>query len=161
GVEAPRDLVQRGWGYLARHFHEEQQPLMKKDCCWELLTLLNYVASSYPDPSWTGEALKAEERRQILDFSFKHWKQHSPYLKGLLAPTLRRMGRPADARLVFASVMDSARTAPDQGTFWAPEERSWLWYNDTIESHAFALRALMELEPESPKKDGLVLWLLL
>src|SRR5262249_43118206 len=109
GVEAPRDLVQRGWGYLARHFHEEQQPLMKKDCCWELLTLLNYVASSYPDPSWTGEALKAEERRQILDFSFKHWKQHSPYLKGLLALTLRRMGRPADARLVFASVMDSAR----------------------------------------------------
>src|SRR5262249_12749539 len=41
------------------------------------------------------------------------------------------------------------------------EDRSWLWYNDTIESHAFALRVLMELEPQNPKKDGLVLWLLL
>ena len=36
--------------------------------------------------------------------------------------------------------MDSAKTDRDQGTFWAPEDRSWLWYNDTIETHAFALR---------------------
>src|SRR5262249_45339414 len=39
--------------------------------------------------------------------------------------------------------------------------RSWLWYNDTIESHAFALRTLTELDPANPKKDGLVLWLML
>ena len=43
--------------------------------------------------------------------------------------------------------MDSAKTRKDEGTFWAPEDRSWLWYNDTIETHAFALRTLMELGP--------------
>ncbi len=57
--------------------------------------------------------------------------------------------------------MDSAKTRKDEGTFWAPEDRSWLWYNDTIETHAFALRTLMELDPKSDKRDGLVLWLLL
>ena len=119
------------------------------------------MASSYPDASWINGALTADERKAILEFSFKHWKEHSPYLKGLLALTLKRANRVKDARLVWASVMDSAKTKPDQGTFWAPEDRSWLWYNDTIESHAFALRTLMELEPESPKKDGLALWLLL
>ena len=36
--------------------------------------------------------------------------------------------------------MDSAKTDPDSGTYWAPEDRAWLWYNDTIETHAFALR---------------------
>ena len=66
-----------------------------------------------------------------------------------------------DARLVWASVMDAAKSRPDEGTFFAPEERSWLWYEDTIETHAFALRTLMELDPRSDKKDGLVLWLLL
>jgi len=71
------------------------------------------------------------------------------------------MGREEDARLVWESVMDSAKTAPDQGTFWAPEERSWLWYNDTIETHAFAVRTVMEVTPESEKLDGLVLWLFL
>ena len=98
GVDVPRDMVEEGWGYLARHFREEYvQHMVKDDCCWEFLTFLNYTASSYPDPEWMGDALTADERRQILDFSFKHWKQHAPYLKGMLALTLKRAGRAADA----------------------------------------------------------------
>jgi uncharacterized protein YfaS (alpha-2-macroglobulin family) len=161
-ADVPKDVVQRGWQYLASHFHEEYaRHLIKDDCCWEWLTFLNYVASSYPDPSWVNSAITEDERKEILDFSFKHWKKHSPYLKGLLALTLKRAGRPGDAKLVWASVMDSAKTKQDEGTYWAAEDRSWLWYNDTIETHAFALRTLLELEPANPKKDGLVLWLLL
>jgi len=66
-----------------------------------------------------------------------------------------------DARLVWDSVMDSAKTTRDEGTFWAPEDRAWLWYNDTIETHAFALRTLAELEPEDARRHGLVQWLFL
>ncbi len=162
GVDVPRDMVQRGWAYLAMHFREEyKQRMIKDDCCWEFLTFLNYVASCYPDPSWMGDALTAEERDQILKHCFKHWKEHSPYLKCQLALTLKRMNRPKDAELVFKSVMDSAKTTQDEGTFWAPEDRGWLWYNDRIETHAFALRTIMELIPGDPRKDGLVHWLFL
>ncbi len=162
GVDVPRDMTQRGWAYLAAHFREDyKQRMIKDDCCWEFLTFLNYVASCYPDPSWMGDALTAEERDQILRHCFKHWKEHSPYLKCQLALTLKRMDRPKDAELVFKSVMDSAKTTQDEGTFWAPEDRAWLWYNDTIETHAFALRTLMELIPADQRKDGLVHWLFL
>ncbi|HPW56442.1 MAG: hypothetical protein KA072_07655 [Thermoanaerobaculaceae bacterium] len=161
GVEVPKDMVQQGWQYLAKYYRETWRDMMKHDCCWEVLTFLNYVATAYPDASWTGDALTLDERKGILDFSFRHWKRHSPYLKGYLALTLARMDRPNDARLVWDSVMDSARTTLDEGTFWAPEDRSWLWYNDTIESHAFALRTLMELAPQDRRRDGLVQWLLL
>jgi uncharacterized protein YfaS (alpha-2-macroglobulin family) len=161
-VEVPRDLVARGWQYLAATFRSDYAArLIKDDTGWEFLSLLNYVASAYPDPSWMGDALSAAERQQILEFSFKHWRQHSPYLKGLLALTLKRMGRPKDALLVWASVMDSAKTEPDQGTHWTAEDRSWLWYNDTIETQAFALRTVLELTPQDSRRDGLVLWLLL
>lgn len=161
-VDVPKDMVQRGWQYLAQHFREDYLSCLKKnDCSREFLTFLNYVASAYPDASWTGDALTVDERKQILDYTFKGWKELSPLSKGQLALTLRRMGRAADGKLVWASVMDSAKSAPDQGVFWAAEDRSWLWYRDTIETHAFALRVLMELEPENAKKDGLVLWLLL
>jgi len=71
------------------------------------------------------------------------------------------MARPRDADLVWASVMDSAKTTVDGGTSWAPEDRGWLWYNDTIESHAFALRTLMELKPADARSEGLVQWLFL
>ena len=162
GVDVPKDMVQHGWGYLAQHFREDyKQRMIKDDCCWEFLTFLNYVASCYPDSSWTGDALTAEERDQILKHCFKHWKEHSPYLKCQLALTLKRMNRPKDAELVFKSVMDSAKTTQDEGTFWAPEDRAWLWYNDTIETHAFALRTIMELLPTDARKDGLVHWLFL
>src|SRR4030065_2860887 len=97
----------------------------------------------------------------MLDFSFRHWKQHSPYLKGYLAPTRKRMGRAQDAVLGWDSVMDSAKTTPDEGTSWAPEDRGWLWYNDRIETHAFALRTLMELRPKDVRSEGLVQWLFL
>lgn len=161
GVEVPRDMVEKGWGYVARHYRDDLRSMMAKGCCWETLTFINYVASCYPDPSWMGNALTADERKEILAFSFKHWKEHSPYLKGYLALTLKRMGRPKDADLVFASVMDSAKTTEELGTFWAQEDRSWLWYNDTIETHAFALRTLTELTPKDPRRDGLVQWLFL
>ncbi len=162
GVDVPKDAVGRGWGYLARHFREVYAKRMADDkCSPEWLTFLAYVASCYPDPSWMGEALKPEERAEILAFSFKHWRDQSPYLKGLLALTLKRAERPKDARLVWASVMDSAKTDRDLGTYWAPETRAWLWYEDTIETQAFALRTLMELDPSDARRHGLVQWLFL
>ncbi|MCP3101320.1 MG2 domain-containing protein [Myxococcus sp. K15C18031901] len=161
-VPVPEEMTRNAWGYLARHFREEYAgKLMKKGEGWEFITFLNHVASAYPGPGYTGDALTASDREQMLAFSFKHWKEHSPMLKGYLALTLARAGRSADARRVWDSVMDSAKTSPELGTYWAPEDRSWLWYNDTTETHAFALRTLTELSPKDTRREGLVQWLLL
>ena len=161
GVAVPKEVVQRAWAYVASHYRSEWTSCMAKDGCWESITFLNFVATAFPDPSWSEGALTPADRKKMLDFSFRHWKRHSPMLKGVLALTLSRMGRGADAKLVFDSVMDSAKTNDEQGTFFAPEERSWLWYNDTIETQAFVLRTLMELSPSDARADGLVQWLLL
>ncbi len=161
GVDVPKDVTTRAWSYVAQHYRSDWRSCMAHDGCWEFVTFLNYVLSTYPDVSWSGGAFTDAERKEMLDFSFRHWKRHAPYLKGYLALTLKRSGRPADAKLVWDSVMDSAKSNEEQGTFWAPEDRSWLWYNDTIETHAFALRTLLELDPANAKMDGLVQWLLL
>ncbi|MEM7357276.1 MAG: alpha-2-macroglobulin family protein, partial [Acidobacteriota bacterium] len=161
-VEVPKDMVVRAWAYTHRHYLDEWvRDMQRKDCCWELITYLNFILSSYPDASWTGGVFSDDDRRRMLDFSFRYWKKHSPRLKGYLALLLQRAGREADAELVWESVMDSAKTTRDEGTFWAPEDRAWLWYNDTIESHAFALRTLTELGPDDARRHGLVQWLLL
>ncbi|MBK8010429.1 MAG: hypothetical protein IPK13_03715 [Deltaproteobacteria bacterium] len=161
-VEVPKDMVQRAWSYLAADYQRRQKAELKDaECCLEYLTFLNYVASSFPDESWGSSALPLEARKQILARSFEHWQGLSPYVKTYLALTLHRMNRGDDARLVFDSVMDASRTTEDEGTFWAPEDRSWLWYNDTIETHAFALMALLELRPDDVRRHGLVQWLLM
>jgi uncharacterized protein YfaS (alpha-2-macroglobulin family) len=161
-VEVPKDVTVRAWAYMHRHYIDELvEAMMSLDCCWEFITFLNYTLSNYPDDSWTGGVFTADDRERMLSFSFRHWKHHSPLLKGYLALTLERAGRHDDARLVFDSVMDSSKTDQDLGTYWAPEDRAWLWYNDTIETHAFALRTLTELEPDDGRRHGLVQWLLL
>ncbi len=160
-IDLPKPMVQRAWGYVDRQLRDDLERMMGLGCCWEFLTHVNYVASAYPDSSWLGNAMPKELRTRILDFSFAHWKQHSPYLKAYLALTLKRMGRPKDARLVFDSILDSAKSSPDLGTYWAAEDRSWLWYNDTVETHAFVLYAMLELDPQSKLLDGVAQWLLL
>ncbi|MFN7941938.1 MAG: alpha-2-macroglobulin family protein [Thermoanaerobaculia bacterium] len=162
GVPIPKEMVVRGWNYVARELENDWlREAMKNDCCWETLTFANYVASSYPDPSWMGDAFPESLRQKVLDFSFKHWREHQPMLKLQLAMTLERLNRARDAQLVLASVMDSAKSDPDLGTFWQPEDRAWLWYNDTIETHAWAIRALMEIAPKDQRLPGLVQWLFL
>jgi uncharacterized protein YfaS (alpha-2-macroglobulin family) len=162
GVDPPKDVIVRAWAYMHRHYLDEWVDLMMgSDCCWETITFLNYTLSNYPDESWTGGVFGADDRQRMLDFSFRHWKQHSPLTKGYLALTLERAGRHDDAVLVFDSVMDSAKNDPDLGTYWAPEDRAWLWYNDTTETHAIALRTLTEHEPEHARRHGLVHWLFL
>jgi len=162
GVEVPKDVVVRAWAYMHRHYLDELVDMMVGlDCCWEFVTYLNFVLSNYPDESWTGGVFTDDDRRTMLDFSFRHWRDHSPLLKGYLTLTLERAGRHDDAVLVFDAVMDSAKTDRDLGTYWAPEDRAWLWYNDTIETHAFALRVLSELDPADDRRHGMVQWLLL
>lgn len=161
GIQPPKPMAVKAWSYLRNYYAEEFPNVLKHEYCPEWVTFLNYTISQYPDSSWTGNIFSATEREQMLNFSFRHWKEHSPYLKSYLALTLHRANRLSQAKLVWDSVMDSAKTSQDEGTHWAAEDRSWLWYNDTIESHAMALRAGSEMGTSPKLLDGMVQWLFL
>ncbi len=162
GVEVPKPMVQRAFAYLHRWYVDEVvDEMIGHDCCWELVTYLEWVLSNFPDDDWTGGVFTADDRRRMREHSFRHWRDHSPMLKGYLALVLERADRPDDAGLVWDAVMDSAKTDRDLGTYWAPEDRAWLWYNDTTETHALALRVLTELDPDDPRRVGIVQWLFL
>jgi uncharacterized protein YfaS (alpha-2-macroglobulin family) len=161
GVEVPKDMASRAFAYAGSDIKRDLEACMAHGGTCEFVTYVNYILSAYPDESWYKDAFDAAYRRRLLDYSFSRWKSHSPYLKGQLALTLKRMARPKDAKLVWDSVMDAAKTDQDLGTYFAPEDRSWLWYNDTIETQAFALRVLAELSPADSRRHGLVQWLFL
>ena len=102
--------------------------------------------------------LSADERREILDFSFKHWSEHSPLLKLQLALTLERAG-PAQGRRAGAGERhglgeDDAR----RGDLLAARGPLLALVQRHIETHAWALRTLMEIAPErpAPRRPGAV-----
>src|SRR5262249_25312377 len=66
-VDVPKDMVQRGWQYLAQYVRSEYiQRMHEGKADAEFLTFLNFAASSYPDASYTGGALTESERKEIL-----------------------------------------------------------------------------------------------
>nr|CAA6803525.1 MAG: Unknown protein [uncultured Thiotrichaceae bacterium] len=157
GGKVPKSVVQRAWKYL----HKEYGEHFESKSYLPAITYTNYLLSAYPDASWTGGVFSQQERDKMLAYSFKHWRELSGLLKSYLALTLHRADRKQDAQLVFASIMDAAKQDKQLGTYWAPEDRSWLWYNDTVDTHAFILRALTELNPTDKRRAGLVQWLML
>lgn len=161
-IDVPKDMIQKAWQYLAQHYRSEiVQHLKKGDASAEFIVLLHFATTSFPDISWLGGAFTDAERNEMLAYSFERWKKLQPLIKTVLTLSLLREKRKADAKLVFDSVMDSAKSTEDEGTFWKAEDRAWLWYNDRIETHAFALRTLLEINEQDPKLEGLVVWLLL
>lgn len=162
GVEGvPADVVQRAFKYLADAWRRTGVQ-RDADCCHESAAHLAYVLSAYDDAGqMTGGVFTEDDRKVILDRAMAHWKETSPLVKVYLSLALARAGRLADSSLVLDSVLDSARTDPDLGTYWQPEARAWLFYNDDIVGHATVLRALTELRPSDPRRDGLIQWLML
>ncbi len=162
GVDVPTPMINRAWRYLSSHYRGYYKKRISTDNFdAEFLVFLNYVLSCYPEKSYYDGAFSSDEIQEILKATHGRWRDMSPYCKALLALTLHRHHLMEDGFQVLDSILDSAITREDQGTFWAPEERAWLWYNDTIESHAMILRTVMEMKPDDPRTDGLALWLFL
>ena len=162
GVDVPVENIKRAFSYLKNEgLKKDIQICIKEDVGWEFVTFLNYVLSNFDNSFYYEHAFTKSLREKMAEFSFKHWKEHSPYLKLQLALTLKRMGRNKESLLVHESVFDSAITRKDEGTFWMIEDKSWLWYNDTVETQAFALKEIMEINPKDEKSEGLLLWLFL
>jgi alpha-2-macroglobulin len=164
GAEVPEDLRRPAWEYLHQSWKSGWRT---HRCCPETSTFLAYVLSGEPARG-PAEVFTPEDRRQLLDHALYGgggWLDLAPRLKLQLALALHRdldgSGRRDDARTVLESVMDSAVTTEEEGTFWAPEEHSWLWYRDTVETHAFALSTLNEIAPGDPRRRGLAQWLFL
>lgn len=162
GAPVPEELAARAWRYLQGELDRDLLPRLEKEQLGlELLTFLHYVASQPSMARTSASFLTPQARQRILEAGLAKWQTFPPRLKAFLALTLHRAGRAPDARRVFESIMDGARTDEALGTYWLPEERSWLWYNDTVESHATVLAALHELAPDDRRLPGLVQWLLL
>ncbi len=82
--------------------------------------------------------------------------------RSLLALALSRSGRAADARVVVGNLVDAAVVDAKADTAsWRTAESYWLWEHDRVETQAFAVWALAEVEPASPVAPQVARWLLL
>ncbi len=156
GVTPPAEVVSKALAYtnneIPRHLKPEEGELA-------LILYAAYTVTSFPR-TMPGAEQGWRFAKVWADYADKHTDALTPFGRGYAAYVYWRLGEKAKADLYLARALDGIRTDPIAGTYWAPEKISWLWYNDTVEKHAFFLRTLLTLRPKDPRIPGMVQWLL-
>ena len=84
----------------------------------------------------------------------------TPLGKANAAIVWARLGNKSRAQNILASLMDSAQTSIITGIYWAPEAKSWQWFNDSITLHCAAIKAVLEVNPQDKHLKDLTKWLM-
>jgi uncharacterized protein YfaS (alpha-2-macroglobulin family) len=156
GVDIPMDTARRALGFVnnevPKHLKSEPGEL-------SLILFAAHTVTAYPK-SLPEAALGYKFAKAWADYADKHGQALTVLGKAMAAHVYWRLGEKAKGDTYLARAMDGSREDPIAGVYWAPEKLSWLWYNDTVETHAFILRTLLSMKPKDPRVAGMVQWLL-
>jgi uncharacterized protein YfaS (alpha-2-macroglobulin family) len=157
GVDVPADMIQKALRYvnatIPLRLEAEERQL-------SLVAFAAYVVTSYSPEEFREARDGHEAAASWVVFLDRHVYAMTPFGKAYLAYTHFRLGNRVRAGELLDMAMDGAREDPVAGVYWTPEKYSWVWYSDTVEKHAFLLKALQELRPEDERIPGMVRWLL-
>ncbi len=156
GVDIPQDVAKKALAYvlseIPSHMKAEEEQT-------SLVLYAAYVVTSFP-ASWPESQTALTYAKAWVDYADKHSNAMTAFGKAYAAYVYLRLGEKVKAGAYLDRAMDGARSDDIAGVYWTPEKISWLWYNDTVEKHAFILRTLLAVRPKDPKIAGMVRWLL-
>ncbi len=157
GVSIPEEMIQKALKYINK---EIPLKLKAEERFLSLVCYAAYVVTSYPEDEFSEAKKGREAARAWVEFLERHLQALTPLGKAYLSYTYLRLGDEKRAEELLDMALDGVREDPIAGAYWAPEKYSWVWYNDTVEKHAFFLRTLQELRPDDKLIPGMVQWLL-
>ncbi|MBI4803058.1 MAG: hypothetical protein HY796_11095 [Elusimicrobia bacterium] len=155
-VAIPEDVAKRALNYVFAEIPGHMKP---EEGETSFLLYGAYVVTSFP-AKWPEHKTALAYAKVWADYADKHANAMTAFGKAYAAYVYHRLGERQKAESYLARAMDGSREDEIAGLYWTPEKISWLWYNDTVEKHAFILRTLLALKPKDPRIGGMVKWLL-
>ncbi len=156
GVEFPKDLYEKALNYV----YGELPKYMKA----QISELQFLIYGTYVFTSFDSKGKHLSHNKEVADvwvpFIEKHDTLLTPLGHAYMAHIYKRLGNEKKSEISLKRALDGSKKDDLIGIYWAPEERSWMWYSDTVEKHAFFLQTLIQLKPQDDRIDGLVQWLL-
>jgi uncharacterized protein YfaS (alpha-2-macroglobulin family) len=156
GVEIPEDMARRALAYTLGEIPAHMKANEEET---SLILYAAYVVTSFPQ-TWPESRTALTYAKAWADYADRHANAMTAFGKAYAAYVYLRLGEKQKAESYLDRAMDGARTDDIAGVYWTPEKISWLWYNDTVEKHAFILRTLLAVRPKDPKIAGLAKWLM-
>ena len=155
GVKPPMTVTQNALKYL--HEQYKKFDFSKPYYPFEAIYYA-YVISAFDKTLLVQET--RTEVQTLADYIDKQKEILAPLGQVYMAVIYHRLGNPQKSKKYINMLFETAKENDITGTSFAMEERSWQWFNDGLNLHAEVLRALLEIDPNSPKIDGLIKWLM-
>lgn len=153
GAEIPEAMVKKALAYAISNSNINVVSPSYENITYSLYTA--YVLTSFPDSWYTFDVKK------LVNTADEFGSYMTPIGKAYAAVVCKRVGYDDRAMLYIDRLFDAVKTSPITGMYWAQEERSWQWYNDTVTQHVMAIKALNIINPQDARIKELVKWLML
>jgi hypothetical protein len=156
GVKVDRGIFDRGLQYLQNTVAREiakpkDQQQIGSVQCQAYLAYILAAENRLTDDNW----------KKWLDDLYTSRAMLNNYGKSLLALALHHAKRPDDARLLLRNVLQFVERDDTNETAWVrtPDTFWWFWWNNDIETNAWALKAMVAIDPKNDLAPRLVKWL--
>ncbi len=153
GAQIPEAMVKKALAYAISNTNINVVSPSYDNLTYSLYAA--YVLTSFPESWYTFDVKK------LVNTADEFGSYMTPMGKAYAAVVCKRVGYDDRAMLYIDRLFDSVKTSPVTGMYWAQEERSWQWYNDTITQHVMAIKALNIINPQDARIKELVKWLML
>jgi uncharacterized protein YfaS (alpha-2-macroglobulin family) len=106
--------------------------------------------------------LNNDEQKQWLDDLYSSRSLFNNYGRSLLALAMHNVKQPDEAKTLLRNVLQFVERDDSNETAWVrtPGEYWWFWWNNDIETNAWALKAVVAIDPQNDLAPRLVKWLL-
>ncbi|MCH8807451.1 MAG: hypothetical protein IH986_15390, partial [Planctomycetes bacterium] len=106
--------------------------------------------------------LTEENHKLWMTTLYERREKLTNYGRALLALAMHRMDDGGRAQTLLRNLLQYVQRDDSNETAWVrtPGQSWWFWWNNDIETNAWALRALVELDPKSDLAPRIVKWLL-
>jgi alpha-2-macroglobulin len=162
GLPVRAQAVDRGAAYL-------QQRLVQNDRQWNDLAWMLHALSAW-------RKAPADPERRFFDKVWTNREHLSAYSRALLALTAHRYGNAERAKILIRNLEDGVKVdnTPDQSVLirgegstaetmatahWGADRFWWRWHEGPIETTAFALQAMVTIQPDHRLIEPAMNWL--
>ena len=156
GIEIPEKLIKQSFGYVMSEISTINDISQAN---LSMLLFASYTLSSYYENyPWAKDLLP--HLQKWLALSDKHANAMTVLGKAYAAHAYASLNENEKSKDYLDRALDGAKEDPVTGVYWQPEKTSWLWYHDSLETHAFLLRTLLKFRPNDKKIPGIIQWIL-
>ncbi len=97
--------------------------------------------------------------KKALNRVYKKRDKLNAYSKALLAITMHKLGKDKKAKILLRNLEDDVHVDKKNNTAFYGNNYYWYWYNGSVESTAFVLRAYLMIDKNNKRVEQLLKWL--